>query len=211
MYITKQVPSEHYEFDRYMTIQRWSSMWYQIKEILALGKQDVLEIGGGNGLFKAIAGALGVSVKIVDVDPELEPDYVASITNIPLQDKSVEVACAFQVLEHLPFESSLLGLTELGRVARHAVVVSLPDSKKLYPLRFTISPRRDFRFMIPRPRIRSKVHQFDGEHYWEINKKGYALPVIMSKFLECLPDYNLSKTYRVPDNPYHRFFIFERI
>lgn len=51
-------------------------------------------------------------------------------------------------------------------------------------------------------------HVFDGEHHWEIGKKGYLLKKIIDDLSQ---KSKLLKTYRVPENPYHRFFVFEKI
>ena len=58
---------------------------------------------------------------------------------------------------------------------------------------------------IPRPRLGPQKHIFDGEHYWEINKDGYPLSRIVSAIESC--GATVDKTYRVVDNPYHRFFM----
>ena len=54
--------------------------------------------------------------------------------------------------------------------------------------------------------FRAEVHKFDGEHYWELNKVSYSLEKVLRDFSEHAA---LINTYRVPENPYHRFFIFE--
>jgi len=50
---------------------------------------------------------------------------------------------------------------------------------------------------------------FNGEHHWEINKAGYALSKVV-KDLENVGGVSVSKTYRVDENPYHRFFVFKK-
>jgi hypothetical protein len=47
----------------------------------------------------------------------------------------------------------------------------------------------------------------DREHFWEINKRGYRLSRVVADFSKYLP---LIRTFRVPENPYHRFFVFSR-
>lgn len=46
---------------------------------------------------------------------------------------------------------------------------------------------------------------FDGELYWEINKAGYPLRKVMGEMQRAR--FEIKKTYRVFEMPYHRFFV----
>jgi hypothetical protein len=205
----KQVDKSHYKFSDYMTKHRWISIWHQLDEVTRLQPDSVLEIGPGPGLFKASAIALGLNVKTLDIDPELGPDYVAPATAIPLANGSIDVTCAFQVLEHMPFETSMRALAELCRVARKAVAISLPDVETRWPSTVMIPRLGEVKFVIPRPFFSPREHVFDGEHYWEISKKGYSLEYIVSEISGVAATFDM-RTYRVHENPYHRFFILNR-
>jgi ubiquinone/menaquinone biosynthesis C-methylase UbiE len=182
-------------------------MWHQLQEVLALNPQSVLEVGAGSGTFKAVATSYGVNVKTVDIDPELKPDYIASATTLPFGDGTFDVSCAFQVLEHMPFTNSMAALSEISRVTRNALVISLPDAKTCWPNSIRLPKIGLKEFVIPRPLFKPQEHIFDGQHYWEINKKDYTLEYVTESMLEAsnIHDY---RTYRVHNNPYHRFFIF---
>lgn len=203
----KQVEKSHYRFSKYLHKRRWASLWHQVDEVLRHRPERVLEVGPGAGVFKAVCASLGVPVETVDVDPELEPDHVCSVLNLPFADNSFDVACAFQMLEHIPFDESMKALGELGRVARRGVVISLPDADPAWPVLITL-PRLGKRgFLIRRPLFKLREHHFNGEHHWEINKRGYSLKHVMSQFA-FIGHLDLVKTFRVEDFPYHRFFIF---
>jgi protein-L-isoaspartate O-methyltransferase len=75
----KQVDKSHYEFGKYVPKPRWASMWHQLDEVIKLNPERVLEIGPGPGLFKALAGAMGIHVETLDLDPDLKPDHAASV------------------------------------------------------------------------------------------------------------------------------------
>ncbi|MDR2260270.1 MAG: hypothetical protein LBE06_04915, partial [Azoarcus sp.] len=62
------------------------------------------------------------------------------------------------------------------------------------------------------PFIRPKPHTFDGEHYWEINKRGYSLKTVMNAIKKSGEDagFTLEKHYRVFENPYHHFFVLKK-
>lgn len=201
----KQVTRAHYEFSRYMSKARWASVWHQLDEILKLQPSNVLEVGPGPGLFKTVAGVFGIPVETLDLDPELKPDHVGSVTEIPLAGGSYDLVCAFQVLEHLPYEQSCEAFSEMVRVARRHVVISLPDAQPVWPYRLHFPKLGTRDFLVPRPRLRAPSHKFDGEHHWELNKLGWP----MAKILVDYKGVRLVKTYRVHENPYHRFFVFE--
>lgn len=205
----KQVDKSHYDFTKYMSKARWTSLWHQLDEVTRLHPRSLLEIGPGIGIFKIIATAYGLNVKTLDIDPALAPDYVASADQMPLEDASFDVVCAFQILEHMPFETSMKAFAECCRVARNAVVISLPDVETAWPSIITIPKFGSYRLILPRPFFKPQEHTFNGEHYWEINKKNYPLAKIITALAEVARDYEV-KTYRVHENLYHRFFIFTK-
>jgi predicted SAM-dependent methyltransferase len=203
-----QVDKSNYIFSKYVTKQRLSSIWHQMDEVLATGSSKVLEIGPGTGIFKALASALGVKVETLDLDSELKPDYVSSVESLPFEDSTYDTVCAFQVLEHLPYDAALTAFKEMVRVSRGYLIISLPDSRVLWRYSLHIPKLGSVDFLIPKPQIGVREHVFDGQHYWEINKKGYPLKKVMGDFsCEC----KLIKTYRVKENPYHRFFIYAKL
>jgi ubiquinone/menaquinone biosynthesis C-methylase UbiE len=201
----KQVDKAHYAFDTYMSKERWNSVWHQLDEILKLEPASVLEIGPGPGTFKSIAHSMGLNVKTLDLDPELKPDILGSATSMPLPDADFDIVCAFQMLEHLPYVEALKAFSEMARVASRYIVISLPDSRPVWRYRIFVPKIGVFDRLLPRPFWRPVQHQFDGQHYWEVNKAGHSLEKL-------LRDFSLSgkliKTYRVAENPYHRFFVF---
>jgi len=201
-----QVDHSHYDFSSYMLKGRWSSTWHQIDEVMKFKPQSVLEVGPGLGIFKAIASKLKIAITSVDFDPSLEPDITASITDLPVSDDQFDVACAFQVLEHLPYDQALEGFRELARVATRGIVISLPDSQIAWRYRFQIPKLGAYDFLVPRPVLRRRPAVFDGQHYWEINKRGYELKKVVRDLEEVA---TLVRTFRVPELPYHRFLAFE--
>ncbi|MDA3875549.1 MAG: class I SAM-dependent methyltransferase [Halothiobacillus sp.] len=202
----KQVDKSHYEFAKYVAKPRWNSLWHQLDEVMRLRPERVLEIGPGPGVFKAMAGLFGVPVETLDLDPELKPDHVGSATALPFADNSFDVVCAFQMLEHLPYEQALRAFAEMTRVSRHHIVISLPDAKRVWRYSGHIPKMGVLDWLLPRPFSRALTHEFDGEHHWEINKRDYSLVKVTQDLTRTA---TLLKTWRVPENPYHRFFVFE--
>ena len=113
--------------------------------------------------------------------------------------------CAFEVLEHLPFSEFEIAMRELMRVAKKYVLLSLPHFN--HPIKVSLKvpllPEIKLLFQIPHP----KVHVFDGQHYWEIGKRGYSARRIRS----ILSKYGALEREFVPfENPAHRFFVIRK-
>lgn len=208
MNVQKQVDKSHYKFQNYLPKERWCSLWHQLDEVIQLKPEKVLEIGPGPGVFKQMALLMDVSVETLDLDPELKPDHVGSATALPFMTSAYDIVCAFQMLEHLPYDVSLIAFKEMVRVSQRYVVISLPDARPVWRYQLHIPRFGMCNLLVPRPQLRVKEHKFDGEHYWEINKRGYKFNRIISDFSQA--DVQLIKTYRVPENPYHRFFVFQK-
>ncbi|MDR0792564.1 MAG: class I SAM-dependent methyltransferase [Chitinophagaceae bacterium] len=210
MAIQKQVDKSHYGFDRYVHQNRWSSFYHQINEIIKTEPNSILEVGVGAGISKSILkDVLHFSYESIDIDEELHPDHVGSVLDMPFADKQFDTVGCFEVLEHLPFDSFEKALSELFRVANKAVIISLPD---VCPVTRIHIPRLLEKKMILKSFMQKKQHVFDGEHYWEINKKGYELNKVIKKITETGSAYQfiLEKEYRKFENPYHHFFVLKK-
>jgi ubiquinone/menaquinone biosynthesis C-methylase UbiE len=203
----KQVDAKHYDFDKYISKERWAAFYHQLDEITLKKPLTVLEVGVGPGILRLlIQQTINCKYTSIDVDPELKPDLVCSILDIPFEDNSYDVAVCFQVLEHLPYENFEKALSQLFRIAQQAVIISLPDAGKTAAINI---PKICKRKLVKWPFKKMEEHEFDGEHYWEINKKNYELRKIIKTMKDIAGKYNyvLEKEYRVWENPYHHFFI----
>ena len=121
-----------YQFGKYVTKKRWISFFHQIDEISTLEPDSVLEIGVGSGILGAILkNTFGIQYESLDVNRELKPDYVGSVQKLPFPDRHFDVIACFQVLEHLPYEVFEQALSELFRVSKKAVILSLPNARRI--------------------------------------------------------------------------------
>lgn len=198
-----QVDKTNYNFGRYAFEGRFVSYYWQLKEVLAQKPQSVLEVGVGDHVFGSfIKNNTTVSYTSIDVAKDLHPDVVGSILELPFVGKSFDVVCAFEVLEHLPFEDFDAAVGELVRVARTHVVISVPHFGPTlsFSLKIPFLPEMRAALKIPF----SKKHPFNGQHYWEAGKREYPISLIRHKLFahgELVRDF-------VPfGSPYHHFFV----
>jgi len=198
-----QVPAASYDFAKYMTLKRWDSLWHQVRLIDSLKPKSILEVGVGNGLLRTICNHLGFHFTTVDIDPELNPEFVASVSELPLETKSFDLSCAFQVLEHLPYQDALKGFQELCRVSRRDVLISLPNAARAFPLQVPILPCRLLQVLIPGPAW--PYPAMIKSHHWELQRPGTSTKQVLQDFGKSA---TLVQTFRVFQNPYHQFFHF---
>jgi ubiquinone/menaquinone biosynthesis C-methylase UbiE len=208
----KQVEKEQYN-DTYESFERWISFITQIQEVTRLATQaqnaSILEVGVGSGTTCSVLRAKGFEVLTADIDPELAPDYVASITSLPLPDNSVDVVLCAEVLEHIKFEDVGKALIELFRISRHGVVISVPNVFPYVSGSIKIPLCATWQHVLTLP-IPLKKDRFDGEHYWEIGRRHYP----KKRFTDLLTtnkfDFTLTSNYRLPGCPFHHFFVLEK-
>lgn len=202
-----QVKSDHY-INNYDEKVRFCSYWHQIHEILHLNSSEVLEIGQGNGFVSSYLKKKNVNIVTLDIDKELNPSFVGEVQNMPFEDNSYETVACYEVLEHIPYDQAILGFSEIARVAKKNVVISMPDSTQVCRIHFHIPKIIEIKKIIRLPRIKKRFLEFDGQHYWEIGKVNYPLNRIVNDIQKC--GLTLIKTYRVYEHPYHRFFVFQK-
>ena len=202
----KQVDKEAYNFHSYSHPDRWVSYYHQLDSVLADSPQNILEVGVGDGVLRDyIKSNTPIAYTSIDVAEDLRPDVIGSVTKMPFTDASYDVVCAFEVLEHLPFEEFEKALGEMKRVSRGKVVISLPHFGPPLQLSFKIPLLREIRFSwkVPFP----KTHVFNGQHYWEIGKKGYA-PARIRAIIE--RHFTITKEFIPFESQYHHFFVLQK-
>lgn len=194
-----------YNFEKYVYPSHWMSYWYQIKEVLALRPQKILEIGIGNKTVCNYLRSEGIDITTFDIDEKLNPDVVGSVTKIPFGDNSFDAILCAEVLEHLPFDKFEETLRELKRASKRYIILSLPHFGPQFKLSFKIPFLREKRFAF---KIYFPIkHKFNGEHYWEMGKRGYS----SKKIKDIIRKYFKIKKEFIPfENQYHHFFVLEK-
>lgn len=203
--IPTQVDKAHYALEAYGFEGRFVSYYHQLKLVLSRNPDSVLEVGVGDRVFgNFIQNNTGIAYTSVDIAEDLHPDVIGNITQLPFENKSFDIACAFEVLEHIPFTDFDRAVGELVRIARRYIVISVPHFGPMlsFSLKIPFLPLIRLACKIPYP----MAHTFNDQHYWEIGKKGYPVSLIRQKLSahgKIIADF-------VPwGSEYHHFFVLE--
>jgi ubiquinone/menaquinone biosynthesis C-methylase UbiE len=202
-----QKEASHYFSARYIHRERWLNYWYQIHSVCKSEAKRVLEIGVGNGLVADTLRKIGVDVETIDIDPELKPTHVASVTHIPVEERAYDFVLCAEVLEHLPFEAAEQAMKEVARVTKRHALITLPHAGTTFSFLFKI-PLLRWQFWNWKIPHAWKDHAFDGQHYWEAGKRGYS----DRRIRQALEGAGLRVMFRRihPDDPAHVFYLCER-
>ncbi|MBI4139474.1 methyltransferase domain-containing protein [Candidatus Woesearchaeota archaeon] len=208
-----QVSREHYFSQKYNSLDRFQSYFYQIDSIIQTKPKKILEIGIGSGIVSTYLKSIGFYVKTCDIDHALNPDIVGDIRDLPFSDYSFDTVVSFEVLEHIPFSDVPSALKELARVTKRFVIVSIPFSTVFFALLLRWSlpfTSRTISCLFKIPRV-FNIIKFDGiknkEHYWEMGTRGYSYKKISTAIKK---SFNIRREFYSPTNPNHHFFVLEK-
>jgi ubiquinone/menaquinone biosynthesis C-methylase UbiE len=207
--ITKnQVKSNYYWGNGYDSKERFCSYWNQISEVLSLKLDNILDIGIGNGLVSKYLREGKIKVVTLDIDKRLNPDIAGSVLDIPLGNKSFDIVMCCEVLEHLPFAEFHKALSEIFRVSKKNVILSVPDANPVFRISLHLPKIMNIKIMLPLINFYKNPKWFDAEHYWEIGRYNFPLRRIVKEIKKS--GFKIKKNYRLFELPYHRFFILEK-
>lgn len=205
----KQVDKKHYSFHKYCEEERFASYWHQLYEILKTEPLSVLEIGvGGKVVESYLENNTDIKYTGVDIANDLYPNIVADVTKLPFAGGSFDTVCAFEVLEHLPFDRFIIAMQEMKRVARKNIIISLPHWGRHLSIEIRLPYFKKIRWQ-HKFNFWPIRHVFGGEHYWEIGKRGYGLKNI--KKIIFAAGLVVSEDYIAFNSPYHHFFVLKKI
>lgn len=138
------------------------------------------------------------------------PIVISSVTKLPLPDASFDYVYCCQVLEHLPFDEFPQAVSELCRISRKKIIISLPDNRKFF--RFSLKlPKLNLEKVISIPKTGKDISiQNHGQHFWEIGDERFnncmAEREILTLFRHSFNIRSVSH-YRFYERPYQHFFV----
>jgi len=171
--------------------------------------KEVLEIGIGNRFVSKYLKERGVNVATLDIDKRLNSDFVGSVLKIPFVDESFEVVTCCELLEHLPYRDFSKALSEIYRVSKSYVILSLPDLRRVCRFSIQVPKLGELKMLIPLPRLKPLVREFSGGHYWNIGTVGYFLPKIKREIYNA--GFKIERSYQVFEIHWHRFFVLRKV
>jgi len=201
-----QVQREHYFTKEYLDKARFLGLQAQIETVLRSDPENkILEIGPGPGLFSAFLNFLGYEVTTIDFDHTLKPDVAGRLPELPFKRKAFDLVCAFEILEHIPFELFRHCLMEIKRITKKEIVISVPDQRKLHrgEFSFTINLfNRRYKKILYRKKLNNLGNP--DEHYWEIGHNGIS----PNEIIYIAKELNLEPVSNIFKGPWFRFFEF---
>jgi ubiquinone/menaquinone biosynthesis C-methylase UbiE len=189
----------------------FKAYYYQVKFITDCNPGNVLEVGIGNKTLNNILKQHRIEVTSCDFDEVLQPDVQGDIRNLPFRNNEFNIVCAFQILEHIPWEDFSKALSELSRVSAKHVIISIPYTPVCIDLVIKSSifarlfRRWELKLFINLALITRKW-TYDGVHYWEMGKKNYP----RSKVRKTIEQYFKIVKEKRTDLSYQYFFMLEK-
>lgn len=185
-----QVEHTYYFKEKYLSLHRFISYFHQLDAIRKAEPKKILFIGVGDGM---VPGFLkkhpSFKVTTLDIDPALSPDVVGDVRNLPFTDGQFDLVCAFEVLEHLPFEDSKKAIAEIARVSAGAVLISVPHRRTgfelvlRFPFMRSLVGNSYLRLAALFP-VKFPGHAISTQHYWEIDGRTTKLETVRNVFRE---------------------------
>ncbi len=98
----------------------------------------LLDVGCGNGVFPNSLSKLRATIKVTATDRSREAlkyvrteKFESDISDIPVESGSFDCVTCLQVIEHLPDHLYNISLSELARVAKKYLIISIPFNEDL--------------------------------------------------------------------------------
>ena len=201
----------HYFSKRYLHASRWTTYSLLIRCILEIEPSNILEIGVGNHLVADILKKIGYSVRTLDIDKSLNPDYNMDVRSAALLDlkNKFDLIIASQVLEHIEYSDFLKVVYNLSLITKK-LILTLPYTSlnaKFYSfiIKFPLFKRKMIFQWTRKFYFKKLPHISNSSHYWEIGEKNYPLRKIKKDIIN--NGWIIQKNFFNQNNPYHYFFI----
>lgn len=205
-------PKEYYLFENYISRQRMLTYWYQIKEVLSLRPNHVLEIGVGAGLVAAYLRSVGINVKTLDINSDLRPDYCGSILQLnEIVDKAkFDLILCARVLHHIPYQELGLALEQIAQATNKYLILTLPfeDFAFYFGFRYTSAQQKIIQAQLPLWLKRSLFWNRSRSGLWKIaDHENHSLKNVNQIIAG---SFHIICQYRIPEDAAHQVFVCQR-
>ncbi len=200
-----QVSAQHYGVG-YDDWDKWVTYYWSIRNVLDRRLESVLEVGVGSKVVSSVLRNNEVRLTTFDIDPNLEPDYVGSVTDLPFGENTFDGVLCTEVLEHMPWEQTRQAIRELHRVTRKFAFVTVPHFTLSFAmlLRLPILQLRELRLRLPLP-VSLKPN---GQHFWECGRPGYPVSKLRKEFRDA--GFIVASETRPPTQYSSAFFVLQK-
>ena len=193
----------HYDFENYEDLERWGAYWHQIRTVLRLEPKSVLEIGSGTGVFSSYLRRAGLDVETFDLDTHRGSDHVGDVRELDTvlpPGRSYDTICAFQILEHIPYEDFEPCLAKIAARTRRHAVISLPHNGFQVRWNFAIGGMRiNVGRSVPYP----WPGWHNRQHHWELGT-GHPIWHVNRVFKR---HFRVVRRGFLPQHPYHYLWV----
>jgi len=204
------LPKEIYFSEGYFSVDHFISITEQIRLVSSLKRKNILEIGIGNGLVSDFLKKAGLNVTTVDINPNLNPDIVGSVTDLAeiLHQRKFDIVLCAEVLEHMPFSNFEKAIRNIAALTNEYAILTLPRCQKIiFDMQFNIKlpklPYLEKGLFLSLPQCNVAT-----EHHWELDSnkitKVKNIKKILSKYFIIL-NYK-----RIRFRPYHYYFVLKK-
>ncbi len=204
---------------KFLSEAHGESYLVQMREIRKLKDvASVLEVGPGEAFCAGNLRGLGYEYHTLDFESAHQPTYQADFKTLDPRTlgRLYDMTCAFQVLEHFPYEDFANRLRTLAAIARKYVFLSLPYSCRGWGFQVNVHEGQNensvkrFHFYrpsgLPNRKYRPEyMEEFPwAVHYWEIGREGFPLERILGDVEAA--GLRVLDQFHAP-NPYHYFIL----
>ncbi|MCK4386488.1 MAG: class I SAM-dependent methyltransferase [Candidatus Pacebacteria bacterium] len=188
---------------------RWISIWDQIQEIMKEKPVNVLNVGAGHGILGFfLKTQTNIKYTSLDINKGDYIDIVADARDIPLEDKSFDLVCSFQTIEHIPYEDAMQVIREMKRVTKNKIIISVPHSGRGTYIDIKLPFIRKIKWFYWKSF--NNNHKYNGVHYWELGTKQVSVKKF-KKDIELKLKLKIEKEFKVFEKPYYHFFVLKKI
>jgi SAM-dependent methyltransferase len=186
------MPLDRERWRQQLHLSNFVNAYYQYRDVVplieGLAAPRLLVIGPGQGLDTAVFRWKEMEVTTFDIDNTFKPDVLGSCHDMAMfGDAQFDVAIASHVMEHLPLPFLDMALSEVARVARHALIY-LPVAGRANAMRLQLGFKGidacatlDLLRFWERPRGDRPIYRA-GQHYWEVGYRGFRVAQLCQRF-----------------------------